>query len=145
MNFTSQINNDCSSLSNFGLCYVLYLEPFLDKITGKYSNILTINDIPPGPLSNIIYRISRPKLSDFSQYNSFSQDTSFMFVLSRSPKNICNNISYLYSSDIPFIISYLENNGYVLNFSTSKILHFSNINCSGDSNKKFICSFSYSG
>jgi hypothetical protein len=134
--FSQQIM-DCPNIFDSS-SYVLYLEPFLDRNTGLYSNIITINNIPLGPLSNIVIHISRPQLSEFSQ------DNTPLFVLSNCHKNFFSNKnSFLHACDIPSIISYLENNGYVINFSISKILHDSNINLGGSSNKKFICSFSY--
>ncbi len=131
--------------SGFG--YSLSLVPFYDTFTGKYCNILTLNAMPPGPLASMIKRISAPRLSEFSGYDACGGRC--LFALSRWPvAGSGRHFCYMYACDIPAVLGYLENNGYVINNSVSKILRQSGldgIGCGAGGNARPICYFSYSG
>ena len=50
--------------------YTLSTRVFLDKTTQCYSDVITINRYPVGPLASITRRVQFPPLSTFQQYGS---------------------------------------------------------------------------
>jgi len=104
---------------------VLYLEPMLNSYYKTYQNILTVSNIPEGPLSTLVQTISAPRLSPFQSVNAFSPppisrtaySQTFMLALSRYPTSATNGgikcaDNFMYAADIPNVVGYLENNGY---------------------------------
>ena len=109
---------------------VLYLEPFLNSYCKSYQNILTVSNIPEGPLASLIQKVNAPKLSQFQNISAFSPQPNSRtmysqnctLALSRYPtSNGSNNNTnigmknmdnFMYANDIPNVIGYLENNGY---------------------------------
>jgi len=111
-----------SPFDNPNTC-TLYLEPMLNSYYQSYQNILTVSNIPPGPLASLIQRVNSPKLSPFQSMSAFSlppvSRTAYsqicMLALSRYPNTSFNAKSadnYMYAADIPNVIGYLESNGY---------------------------------
>jgi hypothetical protein len=104
--------------------YVLYLEPTLNNYCKSYQNILTVSNIPNGPLSSLIKRMNFPKLSQFQSLSAYSSppisrnmySQNCTLVLSRYPVASNNSAkcedNFMYAADIPNVIGYLENNGY---------------------------------
>lgn len=104
----------------------LYLEPMLNSYYKSYQNILTVSNIPDGPLSNLIKPISSPKLSIFQSMSAFSPPpvsrSSYsqmcMLTLCRYPNTSSQTSSikyadnFMYAGDIPNVVGYLESNGY---------------------------------
>ena len=99
----------------------LYLEPMLNSYYKSYQNILTVSNLPDGPLANLIQRIHSPKLSPFQSMSAFSQpplsrsaySQICMLALSRYPvANVKNVDNFMYAGDIPNVVGYLESNGY---------------------------------
>lgn len=132
--------------SGFG--FSLSLVPFYDTYSGKYCNILTLNAMPPGPLASMVKRISAPRLSEFSGYDACGGRC--LFALTRWPVagGGGGRCCYMYACDIPAVIGYLENNGYIINNSISRILRHAGLDVDGDGRcgvARPICYFSYSG
>ena len=125
-------NNVCS----------LYLEPVLNNYYKLYQNIITIDNIPPGPLASLISRINTPRLSTFAPIETSSTCT---LVVSRYP---CNGHSihgknqdqFMYVEDISNIIGYLEKNGYVIMYNINNLV---NNGYTNSPSKKFLFSFYY--
>ena len=139
---------------------ILYLEPVLNSYYQNYQNILTLSDMPLGPLKNMVSKLQFPKLSPFS--NS-SCSTSCLYVLGRytvsdAGKPTTNNTdSFMYADDIPSVLSYLQSNGYIVDTSLTTMLQKSEVRIGGGSgsgswsdsatcsgNRRMICMFSYS-
>ena len=105
-----------------GKTCTLYLEPMLNSYYKSYQNILTVSNIPDGPLAVLIKQISSPKLSPFQSMSSWSPPpisrTAYsqmcMLILCRypNPASIKNADNFMYAADIPNVIGYLESNGY---------------------------------
>jgi hypothetical protein len=128
-------NNVCS----------LYLEPVLNNYYKMYQNIITINNIPPGPLANLIARVNTPRLSTFIPNIS---TVNYTLVVSRYPFNgHCafgkNQDQFMYAEDIPNIIGYLEKNGYVIMYNVTDMAHKGRVEYTNRSSKKFLFSFYY--
>jgi hypothetical protein len=95
--------------------FTLYLEPILDPITKSYIQIVTCSLKPPGPLENFV------KHGSFSQLSRFKSYSSCIYYLQPSPYFGHVESLYTTSQDIPSILSFLENNGYVINTQYTQI------------------------
>ena len=129
---------------------ILYLEPFLNTYFKTYQNILTLSAMPPGPLKNMVFRMQSPKLSEFQTPSPFSCGSSCLYVLGRYTKsvNMNDSDSFMFSDDIPSVLSYLQSNGYIIDTSLTTMLQKSEIRigangCSG--NRRMVCMFTYNG
>ena len=141
----------------------LYLEPILNSYYKSYQNILTVSNIPAGPLANLIQRVSSPKLSPFQTVSAFSPppasrslySQTCLLALSRYPQsangmtntNKCSD-NYMYSHDIPNVIGYLESNGYKVMTDMTNLAHRGPVNFATDSygqNRRLVFMFKYEG
>jgi hypothetical protein len=125
----------------------LYLEPVLLPVTKTYHNILTVSEMPPGPLAQMVQRVNFPKLSEFIQYNeeTGSYPNQCVYCIKRytdaglsSSSNIRN---FMFAEDIPSVYGYLQKNGYTVMSDLTK-LTFKTATKSAQSNRKLVCMFS---
>jgi hypothetical protein len=132
---------------------ILYIEPILNTYYQNYMNILTVSNVPAGPLSNMIFPIKVEKLSPF-QYLPVGSSCPFPqcpLAIGKYPtKPTMNNTdTFMTAEDIPALFSYLEKNGYIIDRSLTHILIDSKINIGGAStcrysgNRQMVCMFSY--
>jgi len=103
---------------------VLYLEPTLNSYYKSYQNILTVSSVPEGPLASLIQRMNSPRLSQFQSMSAFSpppisrnmHSQNCTLMLSRYPVSTNGGVkfadNFMYATDIPNVIGYLEKNGY---------------------------------
>lgn len=136
-----------------GNIVILYLEPVLNTYYQTYMNILTISNMPAGPLSEMIFPIRVDKLSPFQVLPpgsscAFPQCT--LAIGKYKAKPVMNNTdTYMTAEDIPALFSYLETNGYTIDRSLTHMLFDSKINigtmsnCKYSGNKQMVCMFSY--
>ena len=99
---------------------VLYLETMLNL--QSYQKVLTVSNIPVGPLAGLVSKIHSPRLSQFQttsrfspppiSRNSYSQ--TCLLTLCRYPvtANVKYEDNFMYAADIPNVIGYLGSNGY---------------------------------
>lgn len=144
---------------NNSVC-TLYLESILNTHYRSYQEILTVSNVPAGPLAPLIQRMSSPKLSPFQTMSAFSPPPisrsaySQMCLLavcrypSQSSMKCADN--FMYASDIPNVIGYLENNGYHILTDMTKMAYKSPVDFStgapGEYNRrKMIFMFKYEG
>ena len=126
---------------------ILYLEPILNTHCQQYMNILTLSGMPGGPLRELVYTIQTSRLSPFQQCDWMSCN-SCIFVLGRYPgvKPTMNHMNtFMMADDIPSVISYLREHGYVVDTNITEMLQKSGViggssPCRG--NRKMICMFS---
>ena len=141
---------------------VMYLEPFLNSYTKNYQNIITLSDMPDGPLANMVTMISSPKLSPFQYLNNGNNVNNCIYVLLRYPKQSCgfgggggnggikHPDFFMGADDIPSIFGYLRTNSYSIDIETTKMMNKSRVLIGGVSDTRFsgdrkmICMFSYS-
>ena len=64
-NNTQQEIQDPSPFTKKSTTFVLYLEPILNTYFQAYQNVMTISNIPEGPLRPLVYTINAAKLSPF--------------------------------------------------------------------------------
>lgn len=104
---------------------VLYLEPMLNSYYKSYQHVLTVSNIPEGPLATLVQTVSVPKLSPFQSMSAFSPapisrnaySQMCILALTRYPLSVnrggikCAD-NFMYAADIPNVIGYLDSNGY---------------------------------
>jgi len=131
-----------------GSSVILYLEPVLNTYLGEYMNILTVSDVPTGPLRDLVAHIRSEKLSPFTVCSPFDSNTC-KFVVSRYPrtKPSMNCVDgFMMAKDIPAVLSYLQTHGYKVDTDMTKIIQRSGVSVGdvcGNGNRKMICLFSY--
>jgi len=132
-----------------GSTFVLYLEPILNPYFKAYQNIITLDNMPNGPLADMVTSINLPKLSPFQEAGVFSTPNfgrafigSCVNVLLRYPKNACsfnwkNTDVFMGADDIPSVLGYLKTNGYTIDTDITKMMFKSRIEIGGVSDKRF--------
>lgn len=118
--------------------YSITLQPYYQYINQSYINILVLNDEPVGPLKSIVKRLNPPRLSEFKTYSYEYNDRckrKCIYALCE----INNNNEFMCLDDIPNLISFLINNGYTVDTSTTKIMQNSTVKLSNP----IICFISY--
>ena len=130
------------------------LEPVLNPLKKTYMQIITLNDIPDGPLAELVTPIHVPQLSPFQQPNFIPPHTC-IYALLRYPKDqrkysFKDSQSFMYADDMPSVFSYLVDNGYTIQENLTDLMFKSKINVGGVSqsrlsgNRRTICFASYS-
>jgi hypothetical protein len=129
--------------------FVLYLEPVLNPYYQSYQNIITLNIMPPGPLSEMVTMVNVPILSTFqasARYASpFYTGENCIFVLLRYKKYILGGVgsgsfknanSFMGADDIPAVFSYLNTHGYTIDTSLTKMMYQSRVDIGGVSDSR---------
>ena len=121
----------------------LYLEPVLLPVSKTYHNILTLSEMPSGPLAEMVQRVNFPRLSEFIQYNEETGNQCIYCIKRYSPSqlNSANVRNYMFAEDIPSVYGYLIKNGYQIMPDLTK-LTFNTITRSQPANRKLVCIFS---
>lgn len=102
------------SLSN---SFTIFSQPYLDKHTECYKNIVTINTAPKGPLGNFVTRIRLPILSKFQVSSPCCPEQKCALSLrsfyGHGPMTL---------EELPDLFSFLTENQYNINTQVTKIL-----------------------
>jgi hypothetical protein len=114
--------------SSSGTFFTLYIEPILNTYFQTYQNVITLSAMPNGPLANMVTMISVNKLSPFQQNSVFSAPFSCVYVLLRYPvqssKSSIKNMDYFMTAeDIPSVIAYLTQQGYIVDTQMTQLVH----------------------
>ena len=89
----------------------LNLEPILTN--NEYLDVLTLNRMPEGPLATMVKQIRTQDLSIFEQGLNKNPCKYALF-------DPATNL-YMVKDDIPFIFSYLADNGYTIDTQMTKL------------------------
>ena len=93
----------------------MYLEPILNPYYKTYQNIITLSQIPQGPLDQMVAHINVPRLSEFQTLGPWSPpptsrtafSTTCIYALLRYPtthhmtNSVKNGNYYMYAEDVP--------------------------------------------
>lgn len=145
--------------------YTIKYEPYLDNLNDKsYRNIVTINQVPSGPLKDSVVRIRRAKLSPFSQNRGSSQyscETPCVYAFTQRIYSIvleeegvpcgCGGGSSSYSGgddllcvdQIPDLLEIALTNNYTIDYKLSKLLTTTGVGSSNTHGSHFVCSLFY--
>lgn len=140
----------------------MYLEPILNQYYKTYQNIITLSQIPQGPLEPMVAHINVPRLSEFqtlsawspppTSRNSFS--TTCIHALLRYPNTypITNSVKnghyYMYADDVPNVFGYLESNGYKIMTDLTTMTYKTKVDVGSQypgGNRRLLCMFRYTG
>ena len=126
--------------------FAVYVEAYLDRYNKEYLNIITVDKMPTGPLAPLIVYISPQKLSPFQSQCAFSNNCT-MAISRYYNKSACKNGNrFLLAEDIPSLLSFLQDNGYIVYTTITKMIQRSNINIGNtacNNKKKMVCIVSY--
>ena len=89
----------------------LYLEPILDPLSQEYTEVLTVDALPEGPLRDFVKQKRLPEVSTFKKTTTYQ--CKYVLV---HPDN-----EYMKKNDIPFLFSYFQKNGYTLEYQQTKL------------------------
>lgn len=139
----------CGDIASPSGTFVIYLEPLLNTYYKSYQNVITLNSLPSGPLAEMVVQIDMPKLSPFQSaaaYASpFYNGSNCRWVLLRYPKSIIGGVgsgafknadSFMSADDIPAVLGYLIDRGYIVDTSLTKMLYQSRVEIGGVSDRQ---------
>jgi len=124
----------------------LFSQPFLDTYNKCYKNIVVINLIPKGPLSQLVRFVNFPPLSEFKTPGQCSPIKQCGYALmSLGGCNTGCKEDLMVVDEIPDLISYLVSNGYTVDTSITKMFNQSEIRFDTNLGNKLICFVTYNG
>jgi hypothetical protein len=118
---------------NFSRVYTLTTQPFLDNCQQSYTNIITINLIPEGPLKFFVRRVNFTPLSPF-QGNTRYQKCGLALV------SFVNQTRYMSPDEIPDLFAFLTENGYLIDTRVTKMMNTSEVRLT---NRNLLCFITY--
>lgn len=127
----------------------LFSQPFLDRQTQSYKNIVVLNLKPQGPLADLVTFIKFPPLSEFKQFDTYNplNQCGYALLSLEKCKVGCGKFGgdLMIVDEVPTLISYLASNGYTIDTSITKMFNQSDIRFDGNIGKKLICFITYTG
>lgn len=101
--------------------YALYIQPYYDSFCEEYINIITINKMPSGPLSNFVSTIRFNRLSEFNTFNKCNP--LCLYAIKTISGISCNNQNILQSEQVDDLINFLIENNYTINKDLTKLMN----------------------
>jgi hypothetical protein len=119
--------------------FVLYSRPFLNRnnYDQSYSNIVTINVEPKGPLRRFVRRVRFERLSEFKEPNCNQCGLAL--------QSFIRGERLMITDEVPDLFSFLLSNGYKIDTSLTKMMNTSDIRFHTDNANKIICFVTYIG
>jgi len=96
-------------------CFTIYLEPYYNSILQTYQEIITVDCMPPSPISNRVSMVKCPRLSPFSN----PKGCVLTFLHS-------NSTNLMTKSDLPELFSFLLDHDCHINTDISQIISYTN-------------------
>jgi len=120
--------------------FVLNSRPFLNRNNygQSYSNIVTINMEPKGPLRRFVRRVRFERLSEFKEpyYSKDLCGLALHSLRNGGDKLMCTD-------EVPDLFSFLLSNGYKIDTSLTKMMNTSDVRFHTDNANKLICFVTY--
>jgi len=120
--------------------FVLNSRPFLNRNNygQSYSNIVTINMEPKGPLRRFVRRVRFERLSEFKEpyYSKALCRLALHSLRHGGDKLMCTD-------EVPDLFSFLLSNGYKIDTSLTKMMNTSDVRFHTDNANKLICFVTY--
>ena len=129
--------------------FALFSQPYLDTYNKCYKNIVVVNLMPEGPLSELVRFVNFPPLSEFKTPGPCSPLKQCGYAL--MSLGGCNTGCGKFGEDlmvvdqVPDLISYLAMNGYSVDTSITKMFNASDIRFDTNTGNKLICFSTYNG
>ena len=121
---------------NFSRVYTLTTQPFLENCSQCYTNIITINLIPEGPLKYFVRRVKFQPLSPFQERGPCTRQHQCGLAL----VSLVNNNRYMSPNEIPDLFAFLTENGYSIDTSVTKMMNTGDVKLT---NRNLLCFFRY--
>lgn len=114
--------------------WCLSMTPYYNTYTQRYTNIVTLDKEPIGPLSDIVRKIYPPRLSDFQRvgynYDSINNSHSHCLYAIQNIDNTNPNPNHFYGNKmnlltidcISDLYSFLISNNYDIDFKLTKLM-----------------------
>ncbi len=115
--------------------YSLNSIPYYNSIIQEYTNILTLNKMPNGPLNSISKQIRQNKLSPFEANTNLCPKSKCVIAITQ----LENYNELMCIDDLPNLFEFLINNGYTVDQSITKVFQKSNVKMNGE----LICIIKY--
>jgi len=115
--------------------YSLSSIPYYNSIVQEYTNILTLNKMPDGPLKDICKQIRQNKLSPFEANTNLCRKPNCIIAI----KDDTNSCGFLCIDDLPNLFEFLINNGYTIDQNITKVFQKTNVKMNGE----LICIIKY--
>lgn len=123
----------------------LFSQPYLDPYLKCYKNIITINDMPEGPLTNIVQRVKMNPLSPYKVPGPCTPIKKCDLALRSIGNDIncsgCCKNDLMTPEEIPGLFSYLMMNGYKIDTSITKMMQNSSVNINPEN--QMLCFITY--
>ena len=122
---------------------------YYDQYRQNYRNILMVNIEPPGPLRRHVRPLRLPRLSPFSR-RELTNGNGYMgcglaivnsLLLSFDTRSR-TGFDFVTPDEIPFLITFLESNGYQINTQITNMLNQSEVKLT---NRKLVFNVTYYG
>jgi hypothetical protein len=120
----------------------LFSRPYLDTLSQCYKNIITVNAVPQGSLANLVKCIKTPPLSHFKT-NATCSGNATTTCLALYWNNTFSQNKMMTVDDVPYLISFLTENGYTIDTSITKMFNQSDIRFNTNNANKLICFITY--
>ena len=106
--------------------FTLFGRPYLDRCSGNYYNVVTLNMPPHGPLAPFVRRIQFPPNSQFKSVNQSRGDYCGLVLSARCLPSVMsannrNSIDLVLVDDVPALFSFLVSQGYTVDTSLTKM------------------------
>lgn len=117
--------------------YNLSYKPYYDANKQCYRNILTLNEMPKGPLANLVRRMNPPLISPFITNDpcDCNQSRHCIYAIYDA-----DNQNLMCMNRLSNLMSFLMSNGYKIDTAMTKILSKVNVNTNDET---LICYISY--
>lgn len=102
--------------------FSVFCIPYYDKINQRYTSILSVNQMPSGPLALFVRRIQNNKLSPF-QKNEYCEDKCKYVIYSENINSKCG-CNFMKPFDL---INFLLSNGYQIENQLTNVMNNSQI------------------
>lgn len=114
-------------LKSTGKNTTMFVEPLRNEYWKTYQDVITFSDVPDGPVRHLVKSIRPPKLSPFQAPTSGCKH-----VLVRSTRSSPKNPqSLLTAGDLPAVMDYLHEHGYIVDTHTPSNMSMAGIYLGG--------------
>ena len=138
---------------NHSNTFMLSIKVFLDQYNQCYRNIVVVNEVPRGPLGNLVRRLNLPNVSPFQKNSSCYRLNDCVLAL----KSLCeigtlhshykkynscrgSNNNLMCDEELPDLFSFLLSSGYKIDTSITKLWNTGEFKKPDD---KIICFVTY--
>ena len=116
--------------------YTLTTQPFLENCNQCYTNIITINLVPDGPLKYFVRRVKFQPLSPFQQPGPCTRQQQCGLAL----VSFVNNSRLMSPNEVPDLFAFLTENGYSIDTSVTKMVNTGEVKLT---NRNLLCFLRY--